>query len=792
MKKDIVLPRLNFICAPENSAFCTPCDKAAFYCVFNKTLSEKPKKITAYITAIGVFTAYINGKRVSDEYFAPGWTSEKRLMVCRYDVTDFFNCESNYENNKIGDLSGETADNEIKILLGNGFALGDISSHHKRENGKIHFADKTALAATFVFEYANGKTEELLTSENWGIYSSPVVYSDIYQGEICDYTRKPEFLANAENDRSPKPALIPFYGGSVRPRERFNAERLIISPKGEKIIDFGQNLAGFVEIKNTLLPGEKIKISHAEVLDKYGNFYNGNLQWAKAADEFVSDGKTPFLKPHFTYHGFRYIRIDELPERLADKIDESDFCAVALYTDMSPALQFDCPNENVNKFFKNVLWGQKSNFLCVPSDCPQRSERFGWTGDVTAFCQTACLNFDVKDFFSRWLKDVYLDQIKSGEDKGAVPCVIPAVFRGLISAGWGDVATVCPWEVYLAYGDKSLLRENYPLMKNWVEYIRSRAKKGGDEYMWTGDEHYGDWLAMDIAGELLGCTQTDLIAQAYYYKSALLCYKAARILKIESDETEYAALCEKVKNAFISAYLKDGLPVVYEKGDGDKNAPHGGVYARPVKNDTQTAVSIILNFGLCEKSDRKKLAKRLSELVKSAGHLTTGFLGTPELLFALSQNGYENLAYKLFLSEKMPSWLFPVTKGATTVWERWNGINENGDFENPDMNSFNHYAYGAAFSWVVRYVMGITPSEKGAGYKIININPHPNKRFPQANVVLKTPHGDVTVKFDAQNGKTRYFIEVPASVTARVRLKGVKNKIILGKKTGVTELDLTV
>ena len=778
MKNSCFIPHLNFICAPEKLKT-KQSEKSVFSYVYNKALPKKPKKATAYITAVGIFELYINGKKVSDEYFAPCWTSEKRLMVCRYNATKFF----------------KAGNNEICVYLANGFALGDISSHHERENGKIHFADNTSVAANFAFEFDSGKSgetlkDELLTDESWKIYSTPITFADIYQGEKHDYTKAPEFLSTAVFDKAEKPALIKFYGGSVRPRERFKPVRLIISPKGEKILDFGQNLAGFAEIKNVFSFGDEIKLSHGEILDKNGNFYNGNLQWAKAETEFISDGKTAVLAPRFSYQGFRYVRLDEFPEENPEKIDISIFSAVALYTDMESTLTFESSNPLLNRFFKNVLWGQKSNFLRVPTDCPQRSERFGWTGDVQVFCKTAFKTFNVKNYFSRWLKDVYLDRVKSGEFFGGVPSVVPAVFGGLVSAGWGDVATVCPWELYLAYGDKKQLKSDYPLMKSWVEYIRARAKKGGDEYMWTGDEHYGDWLAMDIAGELLGCTQTDLIAQAYYYKSALLCAKAARVLNL-NDYKKYDELAKSVKEKFINSYLSNGKTKVFKKGDGDENAPHGGVYARPVSNDTQTALSLILTFGLCSESDRPILSKRLYELVKENGHLTTGFLGTPALLYALSENGYEDAAYDLLLSEKMPSWLFPVTKGATTVWERWNGIDENGNLENPDMNSFNHYAYGAVFSWVIEYALGIKTTESGAGYKEIIINPHPNENLNELKAVLKTPQGEIKVCFKTENGKTNYDIEVPPSSSATVILKG-KSPVKLGGESGKTTLKITV
>mgnify|MGYP004615399017 FL=1 len=715
------------------------------------------KKAYAYVTALGVFDLIINGKKCGNAFLMPGWTSEKRLMAVKFDITRYI-------------FSGE---NLFEILAGNGYALGDISSHHYRENGKIHFFDRIEVAAKFVIVSVDGRRIEFGTGNDWAVSSSPVVFSDIYQGEIFNATKIPEAFGFAETDESEKPKIVGFYGGKVHPHERFSPIKIFTDEKGEKIIDFGQNLAGYTEIKYIGKKGDRIKLSHGEVLDKNGNFYNGNLQWAKAVTEYVCDGKTQIYRPHFSYQGFRYVRIDEFD----GDISSAEFTAVALYTNMEQTCFFGCSDSRLNKLFSNILWGQKSNFLNVPTDCPQRSERFGWTGDSQVFCKTAAINFNVKSFYDRWLTDMSLDQ---GED-GSIPSVIPAVFRGIISAGWGDAATVCPWELYIAYGDKKMLSRHFGMMEKWVNYVRRRAQSFGSEYLWTCDEHYGDWLAMDESGQLLGSTQTDLIASAFYYKSAVICGKAAAVLGKTEKAEGYFVLSEKIKSAFMGAFLKDGLPVVYNKGDGDPNSPHPNVYSRTVSNDTQTAISLILNFGLCLENERGKLASRLNELVIDAGGISTGFIGTPQILYALSENGYAKTAYDLLLSDKMPSWLFPVKQGATTVWERWNGIDENGEFENPDMNSFNHFAYGSVFGWIYNCALGIKPTEDGTGYSKIKIEPTIDERIPEMHVKMKTVRGILTAEYSRKNEKIEYKFGIPEGCSATITLPCGKTFVLEGQ-----------
>ncbi len=719
---------------------------------------EKPICAKAYVSAIGVYEFFVNGKKQGNALFAPGWTSDKRVQYQEYDITESLK-------------KGKTS---LAILCGDGYAVGDISSHHFRPNGKNHFFDHISVCATVTAQFRDGRKKTIHTDSSWEVFSSPVIYSDFYHGEIFDATAKIQKICNAEEDFSVTAKLVRQQGEIVCPHEKIEAQRLFVSPKGETILDFGQNLAGFVEL--TVPEGVKgrIVLSHAETLDKDGNFYNENLQRAKARIEYIADGKERVFIPHFTYQGFRYIRIDEYPNA---EIKMENFKSVAVYSDVKQACEFSCGNEKINKLYQNIVWSQRSNFIDIPTDCPQRSERLGWTGDAQVFCRTACINYNVKRFFDKWLTDMSLDQ----REDGAIPDVIPAVFLGKASSAWGDASTICPWEVYLAYGDKKQLKKYYPMMKKWVGYIRSQDGVA-EQNLWIGGNHYGDWLSTDAGdGNLLGSTQTDLIASAFYYYSVTLCQKAAKILKYADDEKEFLQLTSDIKTAFQTAFLEDGIPRVYEKGDGDVHNPHDDIYNRPIRNDTQTALALILHFGLCKQEERENLACLLVKEVDKKGSLSTGFVGTPYLLHALSENGYYKKAYDLLLSEKNPSWLFAVNHGATTVWEHWDSVNENGEFWDKSMNSLNHYAYGSVFDWIFGVAMGVKVKEDGAGYKKIILEPHPDKRISPAKVGIETERGKISVSWEWVGSEFKYGIEIPSDIEAELVLPD-KEPIVIKKK----------
>jgi alpha-L-rhamnosidase len=414
--------------------------------------------------------------------------------------------------------------------------------------------------------------------------------------------------------------------------------------------------------------------------------------------------------------------------------------------------------------YHNIIWGQKSNYLDVPTDCPQRDERLGWTGDAQVFCRTAAINFDVEKFFKKWLGDVAIEQWEDGRVEGVVPLTM-AKGRTRTSAAWGDVACICPWEIYLAYGNKELLREHFPMMKKWVDYIHSA---GSEEFLWLDGKHYGDWLAMDAGdGIYMGATPTHMIGTAFFAYSCSLLIKAGKVLG--EDMTAYEELYNNVVAKFRECYIEDGRPV--ERGAALNNVYPDDKKPPVINPDTQTARVLMLRFNLCTEEDRPKLAKQLADMVVANGtHLTTGFVGTPYLLHVLSENGYEKLAYDLLLQETFPSWLFSVKQGATTMWEHWDGIKEDGSFWSKDMNSYNHYAYGSVYDWIFGKAAGITVQEEGPAYERITLAPIPDERLGYLTASIETRRGKLLSHWEYRQGKLLYRFEIPAGTTAELKL----------------------
>ena len=713
--------------------------------IFRKSfiLSGAVKRAVAYATAYGVYNFYLNGKKVGKSIMAPGWTSfGTRIQYQSYDITSFL-----------------SADNTVELECAKGWALGNLgfltAGKKIRPNPTT---DDVAVIFALSVEYEDGRSETLISDESWEVYTSRILSSELYNGETVDMRSEVKKVCNAIVDTAKKPTLINQVGENIVEGERISASELIITPKGERVIDFGQNIAGYVEIRYKGKAGDRIRITHAEVFDFDGNFYTDNMRDAKNENIYISDGNENIFKPSFCFQGFRYIRLDEYPNEV---VDLSTFTAIAIHSEIKRTGDFVCGYEKLNRLYSNIIWGQLSNYIDVPTDCPQRDERLGWTGDAEVFCRTAAINFNVKRFFEKWLGDVAIEQ---GED-GSVAGVVPAPYGTVsyISAAWGDAATVCPTEIYRAYGDKELLREHFPMMKKWVDYMHSF---GEDEFLYVGGVHYGDWVALDAgADQYVGATQTDLIASAYFAYSTSLVVKAGKILG--EDVSEYEELYKNVRAAFRASFMKDGLPTVYLKGDAI-------TAERPIKPITQTGISLILRFGLCEESERAGLTRALCDLIDGYdGRMATGFVGTPHILHALSENGETKRAYDLLLSEKTPSWLFSVNKGATTIWEHWDGLREDKTFWSTDMNSFNHYAYGAVYDWMFGVMVGIDILEDSAAYREITFTPHPDKRIGFARASVETELGKISGGWTyLDSGKVRYELSVPNGVKAKINIDG--------------------
>ena len=726
---------------------------------FRKThrLNGTVKKATATVSAIGVYNFYINGNKVGDALFAPYWTSyPHRVQEQVYDITHL--------------LTEETT---FGILAGKGWALGRI------RQCKDEFLGNLAVICDICVEYTDGRTEHISTDESWEVWSSQILCSDFYDGETVDRTAEVKCLGNAELDKigvpqfSDKtrcveggqecgvvsechPRIVPQVGEFVKEQERIVPCEVIRTPAGETVLDFGQNLAGYVEVKIRGKRGGRIVLHHAEVLDRDGNFYTANFRSAKNEIVYILSGEgEEVFKPTFCFQGFRYLRLTEFPEDAEVKAE--NFTAIAVYSEIKRTGEFCCGNEKINQLYSNVIWGQRGNFIDVPTDCPQRDERMGWTGDAQVFCRTAAINYDVERFFEKWLGDMALEQ---GED-GSVNGVVPTTWNCYISAGWADACVICPWELYQAYGNVEILRRNFDMMKKWIGYMRAF---GDEEYLFVGGKHYGDWLALDAEGQsCVGATQTDLIASAYFAYSTSLVIKAGKILG--EDTSEYEALYANVRKAFRQAFMKDGLPCLYPKADALSTR-------RTVKGLTQTSLVLVLKFGLYEEDERQGLVDKLAELIaENGGRMTTGFLGTPYILHVLSENGRNDLAYDLLFQEKAPSWLFSVNHGATTIWEHWDSLKEDGTFWSTDMNSFNHYAYGSVFDWVYGVCLGITVDGDGAGYRKITVAPVPDRRLGFAKGSVETRQGKVESYWRyLPDGRVRYEITVPQGTVAAVKL----------------------
>ena len=616
-------------------------------------LGKKVASAEICVSARGVYALYVNGTRLTDHgILTPGFTSYlNHTQYQRYDITALLKQK-----------------NRISIVGAPGWAVGYIGYRGQKNN----FMRCVCVIAEVKVTFEDGSIKRIRTGKDWDVYTHPVVYSDIYMGETVDLNHRPKHLGKA-TPIEVAGKLVEQIGAPIMEQDRLSPASLIITPKGERVIDFGQNMTGYVEFKITGKKGERIRLSFGEVLDKDGNFYNENYRKSKNDVIYILNGKPQTLKPSFTFQGFRYVRLDEFPE---GEIDLNAITAIAVYSDIKRTGYFKCGNDKINQLYSNAIWGQKSNYLDIPTDCPQRDERLGWTGDTQVFCRTAAINFNVARFFDKWLMDVRAEQEADGAVRGVVPSPFKNGYNTRISAAWGDCATVVPWEIYMAYGDKRVLAENFELMRRWVEYIHG---VGPEEFLWLGGNHYGDWLAMDAGGDYYhGATSYDLIASAYFAYSTSLLIKAGRVLG--KDMSKYETLYQNIKKAFRAYFTDNGVPkaevpMTYAKPGTD----YGSIL--PTSARTQTALVMMLHLELCEPEEKPMLTQMLCDLIKqNGGCMATGFVGTPMILHALSENGRTDVAYSLLLQEKNPSWLFSVNHGATTIWEHWNSVKEDGSF----------------------------------------------------------------------------------------------------------------
>ncbi|MEW9053763.1 MAG: family 78 glycoside hydrolase catalytic domain [Neobacillus sp.] len=726
-------------------------------------LKEGIESARIYATGAGLYELYLNGERVGEDLLTPGWTSySKRIQYQTYDVTSFLKKSSN----------------AIGAMLADGWYKGELSWDAKRNI----YGHKRGIVLQLHVRYLDGTEEIIATDQTWKASTGPILYSELYHGETYDARLEQKGWTNLDfNDSNwketmildlPLKYLVAQENNPTRVTETVIPKSVFITPAGDTVLDMGQNMVGRIRFTVDAPAGTKITLEHAEVLDKDGNIYFRNLRAAKQKVEYITKGEgIENYAPFFTFQGFRYVKVEGYPG-LENSLLLENFVGEVLHTDMLETGNFETSNPMVNQLQQNIKWGQRGNFVDVPTDCPQRDERLGWTGDAQVFIRTALFNYQGGAFFTKWLRDLAVDQLPNG----GVPFVIPNVVDGDSSAAWGDAAVICPWTVYLSYGDTRLLEEQYSSMQAWVEYIRSQ---GENEVAWNTGFHFGDWLGLDSrADSYFGATPDELIATAYYAYSTRLLRDTAKVLNKEDDVKRYDELLNRIKQ-----YYKDEFIT-----------PLGRLAVT-----TQTAHVLTLMFNLVEGKIKERIAYDLNQLVlENDYHLTTGFVGTPYLNLALSNNGYHETAVKLLLQETYPSWLYSVSKGATTIWEHWDGIKEDGSFWSDDMNSFNHYAYGAIGEWMYRVVAGLDMDESVPGYKRIRIQPRiGGKELTYARATHESMYGRIVSAWNITKKEVTIEAEVPVNTTAEIFLPHAKfedfkeNDIAIKEAEGIFDITQT-
>jgi alpha-L-rhamnosidase len=699
-----------------------------------------------YATSLGLYELRLNGQRVGEAVLTPGWTSyDHRLQYQTYDVTDLM----------------REGDNALGAMLGDGWYRGYLG-HRGHRNV---YGDRLALLLQLHLTYADGRVEIIGSDAAWRATRGPIQMSDLYLGETYDARQEKPGWDRAGYDDSdwygvrrldhPKDMIVAQAGPYIRPQEQLQPERILRSPNGETILDFGQNMVGWVQMRVRGPQGATITLRHAEVLDQQGNLYTENLRSADQVTRYTLKGLADadeLFEPHFTFQGFRYVAVEGFP----GEPTPAHFTGIVLYSDMPLTGTFECSNPLINQLQRNIVWGQKGNFLDVPTDCPQRDERLGWTGDTQVFIRTACYNMNVAAFFTKWLRDLSADQLPDG----SVPFVVPDALtimrsgeanpaRASGAAAWSDAAVICPWTLYLCYGDARLLEEQYESMASWVNFMRNRADT---DYIWRSDAQFGDWL--DYRGRdarrPAPVTNNELVATAFFAYSAHLLAHVAQVLGKTSDAEHFADLANKVKVAFADEFV----------------TPSGRVGP-----NTQTAYVLALHFDLLPEPMRTLAVERLvKEIRQGHFHLTTGFVGTPYLCHVLSRYGYTDVAYELLNQESYPSWLYPVKQGATTIWERWDGIKPDGGFQDASMNSFNHYAYGAIGEWLYRVVAGIEADPAEPGYKRILIQPQPGGQLTYVSAGLDSMYGRIESEWRRDDNHFQLAVTIPPNTEGVVHL----------------------
>lgn len=733
------------------------------------TLTGPVRRARVYVTAKGVYELRLNGEKVGEDFLTPGWTSyNHRTLYQTYDVTS----------------QVRQGANAIGATIGSGWYKGELGWRSRRNL----YGGREALILELHVDYEDGTSDVILTDANWkSSYRGPVLFAEIYHGETYDARlEQPWDLPGFDDSawfgvrimgRVSREVLHAQEGASVRVMERLRPQRIFTTPQGDLVLDMGQNMTGWVEFRVRGEAGERVVLSHAEILDPAGNFYTDNLKGAKQRIEYVLAGGEAVFRPHFTYQGFRYVRLDSFPG--TPSLD--DFTGLVLYTGMESIGEFTCSDPLLRQLQHNILWGQKGNFLDIPTDCPQRCERLGWTADIQLFSGTAAMNMDIDMFLTKWLRDVKAEQFPNG----GVPWVVPDIYDDTyaydlagyvgqsdkVAAVWGDAAVICPWNLYLAYGDKRILLEQFDSMRRYVDFIRSQ---GDNPYLWDTGHQLGDWVALDAPyGSFVGATDVAYVATAYYAKSCQIVSEAARVLGMDEESMAYAELYERIVDAFRKKYIEE---------DGS------------LRVKTQTAIILAVWFDLAPKCYHAKLVDELAAWLERTNYdLITGFVGTPYILHTLAENGHVDAAYRLLLKKEYPSWLYQVTRGATTVWEHLDGLKPDGTLWNPRMNSFNHYAYGAVGEWLYRGIAGLRLCPDAPGYRRFQIRPCFGGGLTSASFALKSPYGDILSAWKKDGAALTLDIRVPVGTSAEVILPPIAEdaQALCAQSEGVRDAQAT-
>ena len=718
---------------PWNGKWITPDFHSEIHPILSKEFNIKKtvRSARAYICGLGLYEMYINGKKCGDEYLTPSFNAyNKWLQYQTYDIKDTL----------VEDI------NIINVALGNGLYKGRFG-FDSEEN---IYGDKFALLCEIVIKFEDGTTEIINSDETWKARKSKILFSNIYDGEIYNANFEDKTIYDVKEIDLGYGRLKARLSLPVKIKETLKPVEVIKTLAGETVLDMGQNMVGWIEFKTNAPKGSEIALQYGELLQE-GNFYRENLRTAKAEFKYTSSGEEAVIRPHFTFYGFRYVKISGW----YGDVNIDDFTGCVLYSDMELTGHIETSNTLVNRLFLNALWGQKGNFLDIPTDCPQRDERMGWTGDAQAFSGTACFNMDTFAFFSKYGYDLWCEQ----EDRnGIVPMVVPATnLKGGGSSVWGDSSTIIPWNVYIHYGNKRILEQQFESMKAWVDYIKKVDESSGSKRLWTIGFHFGDWLAIDGNDPNFptGATDIDFISSAYYYYSSNILAKAAKVLGKEELAKEYEDLTREVREAIRDEYFsKTGRITI----------------------NTQTALILSLFMDLIPDGKRERVAEALREkLKKDNNHLKTGFVGTPYICRVLSENGCNDLAYTLLLNDDYPSWLYSVKLGATTIWERWNSILPDGKINLEGMNSLNHYAYGSIVEWMYRYMAGINPVEDKPGFRKIKLSPMPDSRLKYVKASYNSAVGLYESQWEIRTeGELRFKFTIPFNSSATLVLPNAK------------------